>query len=135
MKRTLSEDAWLASIGKHRGVAIRILDVFEEMLDKYHAGADIVYGVRNNRKKDTFFKRTTAQGFYKVMEIMGVKTVYNHADFRLMSQRAVKHFAEFKENLYFFDKILCKIFTFCQLCALISKDSGEPFHTLIEMEG
>lgn len=77
------------------------IGVFEEMLDKYHAGADIVYGVRNNRKKDTFFKRTTAQGFYKVMEIMGVKTVYNHADFRLMSQRAVKHFAEFKEsNLY-----------------------------------
>ena len=62
------------------------IGVFEEMLDKYHAGADIVYGVRNNRKKDTFFKR---------------KTIYNHADFRLMSQRAVKHFSEFKEsNLY-----------------------------------
>lgn len=77
------------------------IGVFEEMLDKYHAGADIVYGVRNNRKKDTFFKRTTAQGFYKLMNAMGVKTVYNHADFRLMSQRAVKHFSEFKEsNLY-----------------------------------
>lgn len=77
------------------------IGVFEEMLDYYHAGNDIVYGVRNSRKTDTFFKRTTAQGFYKVMEIMGVKTIYNHADFRLMSRRAVKHFGEFKEsNLY-----------------------------------
>ncbi len=77
------------------------IGVFEQMLDYYHAGCDIVYGVRNSRKTDTFFKRTTAQGFYKVMEIMGVKTIYNHADFRLMSQRAVKHFGEFKEsNLY-----------------------------------
>lgn len=75
--------------------------VFEEMIDKYLSGTDIVYGVRNNRKKDTFFKRTTAQGFYRIMELMGVKTIYNHADFRLMSKRAVLHFGEFKEsNLY-----------------------------------
>ena len=59
--------------------------VIEEMIDKYHDGCDIVYGVRNSRKKDTFFKRTTAQGYYKVMNAMGVKTIYNHADFRLMS--------------------------------------------------
>lgn len=77
------------------------ITVFEEMLDKFHGGADIVYGVRNSRKKDTFFKRTTAQGFYKVMSAMGVKTIYNHADFRLMSQRAVKHFSEFKESNLF----------------------------------
>lgn len=77
------------------------ISVFEEMLDLYHGGADIVYGVRNNRKKDSFFKRTTAQGFYRIMNLMGVKTIYNHADFRLMSQRAVKHFSEYKEsNLY-----------------------------------
>lgn len=77
------------------------IGVFEEMLDKYYAGSDIVYGVRNNRKKDTFFKRTTAQCFYRIMNIMGVKSVYNHADFRLMSQRAVKHFSNFSEsNLY-----------------------------------
>ncbi len=75
--------------------------VFEEMIDKYLSGTDIVYGVRNSRKKDTFFKRTTAQGFYRIMELMGVKTIYNHADFRLMSKRAVLHFGEFKEsNLY-----------------------------------
>lgn len=75
--------------------------VIEEMIDKFHAGNDIVYGVRKERKTDTFFKRTTAQGFYKVMELMGVKTVYNHADFRLMSKRAVEHFSQFKETNLF----------------------------------
>lgn len=75
--------------------------VIEEMIDKYHDGCDIVYGVRKERKTDTFFKRTTAQGFYKVMDWMGVKTIYNHADFRLMSRRAVEYFSQFKEsNMY-----------------------------------
>lgn len=75
--------------------------VIEEMIDKYHDGCDIVYGVRNSRKKDSFFKRTTAQGFYKTMKLMGVKTVYNHADFRLMSKRSLEAFSEYKEtNLY-----------------------------------
>lgn len=75
--------------------------VIEEMIDKFHAGNDIVYGVRKERKTDTFFKRTTAQGFYKVMELMGVKTVYNHADFRLMSKRAVEQFSLYKETNLF----------------------------------
>lgn len=72
--------------------------VIEEMVDKYHAGNDIVYGVRNDRKSDSWFKRTTAQGFYKIMALMGVKTVYNHADFRLMSKRALEQFSKFEEN-------------------------------------
>ncbi len=75
--------------------------VFEDMMKKYHDGCDIVYGVRNSRKKDTFFKRTTAQGFYKVMSSMGVKTVYNHADFRLMSKRSLEAFAEYPERNLF----------------------------------
>jgi glycosyltransferase involved in cell wall biosynthesis len=75
--------------------------VIEEMVDKYHEGKDIVYGVRNDRKKDSWFKRTTAQGFYKVMAIMGVKTVYNHADFRLMSKRAVEQFSKYEETNLF----------------------------------
>lgn len=75
--------------------------VIEEMVDKYHAGNDIVYGVRRERKTDTFFKRTTAQAFYKLMAIMGVKTVYNHADFRLMSRRAVEQFSRYKETNLF----------------------------------
>lgn len=75
--------------------------VIEEMIDKFHAGNDIVYGVRRERKTDTFFKRTTAQGFYKLMDMMGVKTVYNHADFRLMSKRAVEEFSKYKETNLF----------------------------------
>ena len=75
--------------------------VIEEMIDKFHAGNDIVYGVRKERKTDTFFKRTTAQAFYKVMAAMGVKTVYNHADFRLMSKRAVEQFSQYKETNLF----------------------------------
>ena len=75
--------------------------VIEEMIDKFHEGNDIVYGVRKERKTDTFFKRTTAQGFYKMMALMGVKTVYNHADFRLMSKRAVKQFSLYKESNMF----------------------------------
>ena len=77
------------------------VNVIEEMVDKFHEGKDIVYGVRKERKTDTFFKRTTAQGFYKVMSMMGVKTVYNHADFRLMSKRAVEQFAKYEETNLF----------------------------------
>lgn len=77
------------------------VNVIEEMIDKFHEGCDIVYGVRKERKTDTFFKRTTAQGFYKLMGAMGVKTVYNHADFRLMSKRAVEEFARYKETNLF----------------------------------
>lgn len=73
----------------------------EEMIDKYHEGKDIVYGVRNDRSSDSFFKRTTAQGFYKIMGAMGVKTVYNHADFRLMSQRALEQLSKYEENNLF----------------------------------
>ena len=71
------------------------------MVDKYYEGCDIVYGVRSGRKKDTFFKRTTAQGFYKFMKSMGVKTIYNHADFRLMSARAVEQLSNYEERNMF----------------------------------
>ncbi len=75
--------------------------VIEEMIDKFHEGKDIVYGVRKKRKTDSFFKRTTAQAFYKIMNGLGAKTVYNHADFRLMSKRAVQAYAQYNEaNLY-----------------------------------
>lgn len=72
--------------------------VIESMVDSFHAGNDIVYGVRRERKTDTFFKRTTALAFYKVMKLMGVNSVYNHADFRLMSKRALQAFSEYGEN-------------------------------------
>ena len=77
------------------------ISVIEEMIDKFHGGSDIVYGVRKERKTDTFFKRTSAQAFYKLMGLMGVKTVYNHADFRLMSKRAVQEFSKYKETNLF----------------------------------
>ncbi|HKM21277.1 MAG TPA: glycosyltransferase family 2 protein [Lachnospiraceae bacterium] len=77
------------------------VNVIEEMVDQYVSGYDIVYGVRSARKTDTFFKRTTAEGFYKVMKFMGIKSVYNHADYRLMSKRAVEQLGEYKERNLF----------------------------------
>lgn len=77
------------------------IEVIEQMVDEYLSGADIVYGVRSERKTDTFFKRFTAQSFYRIMEMMGVKTVYNHADFRLMSARAMKQLGQYKERNFF----------------------------------
>lgn len=77
------------------------VSVIEEMIDKFHEGKDIVYGVRKKRKTDTFFKRTTAQAFYKFMKLMGAKTVYNHADFRLMSKRAVEQYSKYEESNLF----------------------------------
>lgn len=77
------------------------VNVIGDMVDKFHEGNDIVYGVRKERKTDTFFKRTSAQAFYKLMGLMGVKTVYNHADFRLMSRRAVEEFSKYQETNLF----------------------------------
>lgn len=70
----------------------------EQMVDKANGGADIVYGVRSDRSSDSAFKRATAQGFYKMMSALGAKTVYNHADFRLMSRRAVLALEEYGET-------------------------------------
>ena len=77
------------------------VDAVDGMLERYYAGCDIVYGVRSSRKKDTFFKRFTAEGFYRVMNFLGAETVFNHADYRLMSRRALEGLAEFREvNLF-----------------------------------
>ena len=73
----------------------------DEMIEKYKDGNDIVYGVRSARKKDTFFKRFTAEGFYKFMKKLGVDCVYNHADYRLTSKRVLNELSNFKEvNLF-----------------------------------
>ncbi len=77
------------------------IDAMDAMVDAYLDGCDIVYGVRSSRETDTGFKRFTAQSFYRLMEKMGVETVYNHADYRLMSSRALDALAEFREvNLF-----------------------------------
>ena len=77
------------------------LDAMDRMVDAYLAGSEVVYGVRSSRETDTFFKRTTAQGFYKFLSAMGAEVVYNHADYRLVSSRVLQHFADFEEvNLF-----------------------------------
>lgn len=77
------------------------INAMDEMVDEYLGGCEIVYGVRSSRETDTFFKRATAQGFYKFLAAMGAEVVYNHADYRLVSARVLKEFANFKEvNLY-----------------------------------
>ncbi len=73
------------------------INAMDEMVNEYHNGCEIVYGVRSSRETDTFFKRTTAQGFYKLMSSMGVETIYNHADYRLISSKALNEFANFEE--------------------------------------
>lgn len=77
------------------------VDAVDEMVDKFLDGVDIVYGVRSSREKDTFFKRFTAEAFYRVMNAMGAETVFNHADYRLMSRRALEGLSQFQEvNLF-----------------------------------
>ena len=77
------------------------INVIDKFIEKFNYGYDVVYGVRSERKTDTVFKRTTAQGFYKIMKALGVDIVYNHADYRLMSKRALDSLQDFKEvNLF-----------------------------------
>lgn len=77
------------------------INAMDDMVRAYLDGCDIVYGVRNDRETDSFFKRTTAQGFYKFLSAMGAEIVYNHADYRLISARALHELAKFKEvNLF-----------------------------------
>lgn len=77
------------------------IDAMDGMIDKYKKGIDIVYGVRSSRGKDTFFKKATAEGYYKVMNRLGGNTIFNHADYRLMSKRAIEGLAQYGEvNLF-----------------------------------
>ncbi len=77
------------------------INAIDEMLEKYNNGCEIVYGVRSSRKKDTFFKKVTAEGFYKFMKLMGVDIVFNHADYRLTSKKVLEQFENYKEvNLF-----------------------------------
>ncbi|CCX36719.1 glycosyltransferase group 2 family protein [Clostridium sp. CAG:1013] len=77
------------------------IDALDQFVQKFREGCDVVYGVRNKRETDTWFKRTTAEGFYKVMKLLGVDVVFNHADYRLMSKRALEGLSEYREvNLF-----------------------------------
>jgi len=100
------------------------VDAVDRMLDKYDEGCDIVYGVRASRKKDTFFKRFTAESFYRLMNFMGAETVFNHADYRLMSRRALEGLAAFKEVNLFLRGIVPMI---GYTCAAVEYERGERF--------
>ncbi|ANK61228.1 MULTISPECIES: glycosyltransferase family 2 protein [Lactobacillaceae] len=84
-------------------------DKIGDMVNAYADGADIVYGVRNNRETDSWFKRTTAQGYYKTLKLLGVELVPNHADFRLMSKRAVETFLQYPERNIFIRGLIPKL--------------------------
>jgi polyisoprenyl-phosphate glycosyltransferase len=98
----------LLTVKDHVDVTISIdadlqddIDVIGKMVEKYRVGFEIVYGVRSNRKKDSFFKRSTAHGFYRFMRFLGVDIVYDHADFRLMGKNALEALTEYGEvNLF-----------------------------------
>lgn len=100
--------AGLMTVRKHVDAVISMdadlqddINAIDEMMEKYLDGCDIVYGVRSKRVTDSFFKRVTAEGFYRVMNWLGANTVFNHADYRLMSRRALDGLAEFREvNLF-----------------------------------
>ena len=103
------EAAMYAGMEKSNGDLVSIMDAdlqddieaMDAFIEKYHAGNDIVYGVRSSRKKDSFFKRSTALAYYRFLQKMGVDIIYNHADYRLMSRRALEALADFKEvNLF-----------------------------------
>ena len=85
------------------------INAMDGMIDAYHKGYDVVYGVRSARKTDTFFKRFTAESYYKLLHVMGVDIVFNHADYRLMSKRAVEGLAQFKEVNIFLRGIVPQI--------------------------
>ena len=113
------QNALLAGLNTVKGIcdiAISIdadlqddINVIEQMVDKYYEGAEIVCGVRNDRKSDSFFKRFTAQSFYRFMSLMGVDTVYNHADFRLMSKPALNQLSAYGERNLFLRGIVPQI--------------------------
>ena len=99
------QNALLAGLSSAKGEAVITIDAdlqddeaaIERMVDAYHEGYEVVYGVRATRDTDTWFKRTTARGFYRLMNALGVKTVSDHADYRLLSQRAIAHLCQFRE--------------------------------------
>ncbi len=107
----------------------------EDMVDEYHNGCQIVYGVRDNRKSDSFFKRFTAQGFYKFMNRMGVETIYNHADYRLMSKIAVEELSKYTEvNVFLRGMVpLLGYKTSCVYYSRSKREAGESKYPLKKM--
>ena len=111
------------------------INVIEQMIDKYYQGGNIVYGVRDDRSSDTVFKRFTAQTFYKLMQFLGVKSIYNHADFRLVDKRALKFLKEYPErNLFLRGMVtLLGLNSDCVYYSRKEREAGESKYPLKKM--
>lgn len=111
------------------------ITVIPEMVGLFHKGIDVVYGVRRERRTDTFFKRTTAQGFYRLMRVMGTNVVYNHADFRLMSRRALQALMKYPErNLFLRGMVTTLGFPSAMVCYnRTERKAGESKYPLRKM--
>ncbi len=111
------------------------INVIEQMIDKYYQGCNIVYGVRDDRSSDTVFKRFTAQTFYKLMQFLGVKSIYNHADFRLVDKRALKFLKEYPERNLFLRGIvtLLGLNSDCVYYSRKEREAGESKYPLKKM--
>lgn len=113
------------------------INAMDRMVDEYLNGCEIVYGVRSKRDTDTFFKRTTAEGFYKFMNLMGVEVVFNHADYRLISNRVLKELANYKE-VNIFLRGLIPLVGFKSTCVAYERNeriAGESHYPLSKMLG
>lgn len=111
------------------------IEVFEQMIDQYHQGSLIVYGVRDNRDNDTFFKRFTAEAFYKLMQKMKVKSIYNHADFRFIDVRVLYELEKFNEVSLFLRGIF-PLIGFKTSCVYYKRDvrlAGETKYPVSKM--
>lgn len=114
------------------------ITAMERMVDAYHEGAEIVYGVRSSRLSDTWFKRMTAQGFYRFLNFMGAEIVYNHADYRLVSARVLQHFADFHE-VNIFLRGMFPLIGFQSTCVAYERherfagESHYPLHKMLEL--
>ena len=111
------------------------INAMDEMVDAYLNGCDVVYGVRSDRETDTFFKRATAQRFYKFLALMGAEVVYNHADYRLISARVLKELADFKEvNLFLRGLVPLVGFKSSSVCySRAERIAGESHYPLSKM--
>jgi len=112
------------------------ISVIDEMLKMYSSGCEIVYGVRSNRSKDSFFKRATAHGFYKFINFLGADIIYNHADFRLMGKNALNALAEYKEVNLFLRGIVPMLgyktgIAYYERKERLAGESKYPFHKML----
>ena len=134
--------AGLMEAKDHCGITISLdcdgqddINAVDAMLAEYSSGSEIVYGVRSSRESDTWFKRTTAQAFYRLLASMGVEVIYNHADYRLISSRVLKHFAGFREvNIYLRGMIpLAGFKSSCVMYERAERAAGESHYPVTKM--